>query len=138
MMISVLCGGRIISTGTSCWSLCWKQILMTLAISLRSLFCQSLPPWWYCVRDKYLPLYLSIEKTINPDQVSNSICRNEAPNVQGTSTIHYCCLQTLLYLPPALRLANCLLLQPNISHFDLSVQSICSRFSAPHSLSFGA
>lgn len=31
--------------------------------------------------DKYLPVFLSIEDTIDPDQTSNSICRNAAASV---------------------------------------------------------
>lgn len=31
-------------------------------------------------------------------QISDSICRNETPNLQGTSTMLPCCLQTLLYV----------------------------------------
>ena len=57
------------------------------------------PPWWYCMMDKYLPVFLSIEDTINPDQISSSICRNAAPNLQGTSTMLHCCLQTLIIVP---------------------------------------
>ncbi|XP_073447101.1 membrane protein BRI3 isoform X2 [Aquarana catesbeiana] len=29
----------------------------------------------------------SIEDTVDPDPISNSICRNSAPNLQGTSTM---------------------------------------------------
>ena len=56
--------------------------------------------------DKYLPVFLSIEDTINPDQISNSICRNAAPNLQGTSTMLHCYLQTLIIVPLSSPLAN--------------------------------
>ena len=45
---------------------------------------------------KNLPVFLSTDNTINPDQMSNSICRNAAQNLQGTSTMLQCCLQTLI------------------------------------------
>lgn len=32
------------------------------------------PPRWCSMMDKYLPVFLSIESTINPDPKSNSIC----------------------------------------------------------------
>ena len=97
------------------------------------------PPWWYCMMDKYLPVFLCIENTINPDQISNSICRNAAPNVQGTSTMLHCCLQTLIIVPLSSPWrTSCLLLQPNISNFDSSVQSTCCHSSAPQFLCFRA
>lgn len=30
-----------------------------------------MPPWWYCMVDKYLPVLLSIKDTINPDQFAD-------------------------------------------------------------------
>ncbi|MGH0166351.1 UNVERIFIED_CONTAM: hypothetical protein FKN15_066772 [Acipenser sinensis] len=56
--------------------------------------------------DKYLPVLLSIEETINSDQIPNSICRNAALNLQGTSTMLHCCLQTLIRVPLSSPLAN--------------------------------
>lgn len=34
------------------------------------------PPWWYCMMNEYLPVFLNIENTINPHQISISFCRN--------------------------------------------------------------
>ncbi|KAK6468672.1 Fc receptor-like protein 5, partial [Huso huso] len=46
------------------------------------------------------------------------------------------CRHSFVYRSPALRQTNCLLLQPNISNFDSSVQSTCCHFSVtPVSLS---
>src|SRR4029434_7194543 len=56
--------------------------------------------------DKYLPVFLSSEDTINADQISNSTCRNAAPNSQGTSTMLHCCLQTLIIVPLSSPSAN--------------------------------
>lgn len=69
--------------------------------------------------EKNLPIFHSIEDIINPDQISNSICKNAAPKLQGTSTILHCFLETLITVWMSLWQANCLLLQPNISNSDL-------------------
>ncbi|MBN3298692.1 PRR7 protein, partial [Amia calva] len=55
------------------------------------------------------------------------------PNLQGTSTMLHCCLQTLICVPLSSPSAH--KLQPNISIFDSSVQSTCYYFSAPQFLS---
>lgn len=53
-------------------------------------------------QQKYLSVFLNTEDTITPDQISNSICRNAATYLQGTSTTLYWCLKTLIVnLPPA-------------------------------------
>ena len=46
--------------------------------------------------DQCLPVFLSTEDTINPHQITNSICRHAAPNLWGTSTRLHCFLQTLI------------------------------------------
>ncbi|XP_058864261.1 interferon-induced protein 44-like isoform X2 [Acipenser ruthenus] len=48
------------------------------------------------------------------------------------------CRHSFVYHSPALRRTNCLLLQPNISNFDSSVQSTCCHFSASQFLCFCA
>lgn len=55
-----------------------------------------MPLWWYWMMDKYLTVFFSIKNTINPYQISNSICRNAALNVQPTSMMLHCCVQTLI------------------------------------------
>lgn len=64
------------------------------------------PPSWYCMMDKYLLAFLSIKNSINPDQISNSIWRNVASNLQGTCTVLHCCLQTLIVVPLSSPSAN--------------------------------
>lgn len=56
-----------------------------------------MPAWRYCMSMiKYLPVLISIEKTSNSDQTPNSVCRKATPQLQGTSTMLHCCLQTLI------------------------------------------
>lgn len=52
-----------------------------------------------CLVDKYLPVFLSIEDTINLDQIPKLICWNTGPKLQGTSTMVYCSLQTFIIVP---------------------------------------
>lgn len=56
----------------------------------------QMPPWWCCVMDKNLRVLLSLEETTNSDHIPNSICSNTVSNLQETSTLLYCCLQTLI------------------------------------------
>lgn len=64
----------------------------------------------------------SIVEIINPDQISSPICRNPAPNVQGTSMLH-CCAQTLIIVLLSSPLTN---YPPtatqNLLHFNSSVR----------------
>lgn len=46
------------------------------------------------MKDKHLPVFFTIENTMNPDQIYNSIYNNGAPNIQGTFSMLHCCLQT--------------------------------------------
>src|SRR4029434_6967918 len=98
---------------------------MTLAVCLGLLYCCRihlvpiirLPDGIAC---KYLPVFLSIEDTINPDQISNSTCRNAAPNLQGTSTMLHCCLQTLIIVPLSSPSAN-KLPSSTAKYFNISI-----------------
>jgi len=73
---------------------------MTLAVCLRSLtFCRKdlEPIWWlwlYYMIYKCLLVFLSTEETPNPGQIPNY--RRGASNLQGTSTLPHCCMQTLI------------------------------------------
>ena len=59
-----------------------KIVLSDIVVLMHNTFgANHMPPWWFCMMDKYLPIFLSIEDTINPDQISNSICRNAVPNL---------------------------------------------------------
>lgn len=64
-----------------------------------------MPTWWYCM-DKYLTVFFRTKNTINPNQMSNSICRNAALNLQPTSMMLYCCVQTIIIVPLSSPLTN--------------------------------
>lgn len=82
---------------------------------------------------KYQLVLLSIEDTIDPDQISNSIWRSATPNLQGTSTMLHSWLQTLIIVP---------LSSPSPTYCYSQVFQIlihgrtCCHFSAPRSLCF--
>ena len=64
-----------------------------------------IPSWWYGMMDGYLPIFLSIEDTIDPDQISNSICRTAAPTCKDChhasllpADTHYCTYMCLFNL----------------------------------------
>lgn len=88
------------------WFPMLKMVLNDLGVMFRVILllqnkfvANHTPPWWYCMMGKYLLVFLSIKNAINPDQIFNSICRNAAPNLQGTCTMLHCCLQTLIIVP---------------------------------------
>lgn len=85
-----------------------RWLLMTLAVCLEVMHavCSTTESLGVCMVDKYLPVFVSIEDTNNPDQISNSIGRNAALNLQGTSAMLHCCLHTLMVVPLTSPLAN--------------------------------
>lgn len=94
------------------------------------------PPWWYCLMDKYLPVFLSIEDTINPDQITNSVCWNVAPNWQGTRTMLYYSLQTLIIVLLSSPLVNKLpsVIAKYVTFWLLSPERLLSVFCTPISI----
>lgn len=74
----------------------------------------AIRPWWHCLMDKNLLVFLSTED--NSDQIPNTICSNAALNLQETSTMLHCCLQTLILIP---------LSSPSTNKLPFSVQSTC-------------
>lgn len=82
---------------------CMFEVIVML---LNRFGANQMPPWWYCVMDKYLPVLFSTEETSNSDQIPNSVCRNAAPNLQGPSTMLHCCLQTVILVQLCSPLAN--------------------------------
>lgn len=83
---------------------------MTLALCLG---CQS-SPWWYCMMDTYLPVFLSIK---DPDQISNCICKNATPELAGNlhhASLLPATLNIVQFPSPSAKTPNRFLLQPNI------------------------
>ncbi|XP_063785732.1 extracellular calcium-sensing receptor-like [Pseudophryne corroboree] len=76
--------------------------------------------------DKYLPVFLNIKDTINPDQVPNSICSNAAPDLQGTSTMLHCCLIIVPLSSPSLNK----LLSPTAKYFTLFLLETYQQYQA--------
>lgn len=52
----------------------------------------NMPAWWFCMMVTCLPVFLSIENTINPEKISNSICRNVAANLHHVACRWSCLL----------------------------------------------
>ena len=84
-----ICGDHIITSRTCCF-LHWREFLMTLVVWVGSVSCCR-PASLMVLHDGSVSACIY---TVNPDQISNSICRNAAQNFQGTSTMLHCCLQT--------------------------------------------
>ena len=70
------------------------------------------------IMDRFLPVFLSTEDLINPDQIPNSICKEPPP------CFTVACRHSLLYRSSTLQWINCLPLQPNISNFQSKVPDV--------------
>lgn len=54
------------------------------------------PSWCCCMIDKYLPVFLIIDNTINPNPNLQLYFQKHSPNFQGNSIMLHWCLQTLI------------------------------------------
>lgn len=57
------------------------------------------PSWWYRMMDKYLPVFLIINNTMNPKPNFQLYLQKYSPNFQGNSIMLHCWLQTLIFEP---------------------------------------
>lgn len=91
------------------------------------------PPWWYCVMDKYLPVFLSIEDTINPDQNQTPFAEMQPQTCkEPPPCFTVACRHSLLYCLQPFSKQTAFFYSQIFS--DSSVQSTCCHYSAPQFL----